>query len=94
MTYEIILSNPAFNDLNGIKTYIAKDNPEIAKTYINRFFDRFENLKTFPKLGKPIQNKVFNYAKCYYLPCLNHVAIYQINEIAKCIYNVYLERKL
>ena len=86
MTYKIIITNSAFSDLESIKLFIAKDNLEIAKQYILKIFDRFEQLETFPYSGVKIANSFFDYAKAYYLICVNHVAIYQVNDIAKCVY--------
>lgn len=84
--YKIIITNSAFSDLESIKLYIAKDNLEIAKKYILKIFDRFEQLETFPYSGVKIENSFFDYAKAYYLICANHVAIYQVNELEKCVY--------
>ena len=84
--YKIIITNSAFSDLESIKLYIAKDNLEIAKKYILKIFDRFEQLETFPYSGVKIANSFFDYAKAYYLICSNHVAIYQVNELEKCVY--------
>lgn len=86
MTYKIIITDSAFSDLESIKLFIAKDNLEIAKQYILKIFDRFEQLEAFPYNGLKIANSFFDYAKAYYLICVNHVAIYQVNELAKCIY--------
>ena len=84
--YKIIITNSAFSDLESIKLYIAKDNLEVAKKYILKIFDRFEQLETFPYSGVKIVNSFFDYAKAYYLICANHVAIYQVNELVKCVY--------
>ena len=84
--YKIIITNSAFSDLESIKLYIAKDNLEIAKKYILKIFDRFEQLETFPYSGVKIANSFFDYAKAYYLICANYVAIYQVNELEKCVY--------
>ena len=86
MTYKIIITDSAFSDLESIKLFIAKDNLEIAKQYILKIFDRFEQLESFPYSGLKIANSFFDYAKAYYLICVNHVAIYQVNELAKCVY--------
>lgn len=86
MKYKIIITNSAFSDLESIKFFIAKDNLEIAKQYILKIFDRFEQLDEFPYSGLKIANSFFDYAKAYYLICVNHIAIYQVNEVAKCIY--------
>ena len=84
--YKNIITNSAFSDLESIKLYIAKDNLEIAKKYILKIFDRFEQLETFPYSGVKIANSFFDYAKAYYLICANYVAIYQVNELEKCVY--------
>ena len=86
MTYKIIITSSAFSDLESIKLFIAKDNLEIAKQYILKIFDRFEQLETFPYSGLKIANSFFDYAKAYCLICANHVAIYQVNEHTKCVY--------
>lgn len=84
--YKIIITNSAFSDLESIKLYIAKDNSEIAKKNILKIFDRFEQLETFPYSGVKIANSFFDYAKAYYLICANYVAIYQVNELERCVY--------
>ena len=86
MKYKIIISESAFKDLEGIKHYISVDNPSAANTYLKSVFERIESLESFPFRGVSIANPVFAYAKAHYLVCLNHIAIYQINELAKCIY--------
>jgi plasmid stabilization system protein ParE len=86
MMHKIIITNSAFSDLECIKLFVAKDNLEIAKRHIHKIFDRFEQLETFPYGGLKIANSSFGYAKAYYLMCANHVAIYQVDELAKCVY--------
>ena len=86
MTYKIIITDSAFSDLESIKLFIAKDNLEIAKQYILKIFDRFEQLEAFPYSRLKIANSFFDYAKAYYLICVNHVAFCQVNEPAKCVY--------
>ena len=86
MTYKIIITSSAFSDLESIKLFIAKDNLEIAKQYILKIFDRFEQLETFPYSGLKIANSIFDYARAYCLICVNYVAIYQVDELKKCVY--------
>ena len=86
MTYKIIITDSAFFDLENIKSFIVRGNQEIAKKYVSKIFDRLEQLETHPFTGIKISNTLFDYARAYYLVCANHVAIYQINEVAKCIY--------
>ena len=86
MRYKIIITDSAFYDLESIELFIAKDNLKIAKQYILKIFERLEQLEAFPYSGLKIANSFFDYAKAYYLICVNHVAIYQVNELAKCVY--------
>ena len=88
MSYKLLISNSAFNDLDNIKAFIAIDDVGRAKDYIAKIFDRLETLSDLPYRGLKIQNHIFDYANVYYFICLNHVAIYQIDELAKCIYIV------
>lgn len=86
MNYKVILSFSAYNDLESIKSYISISNLVAANKYVESIFNRFETLKQFPNRGVKIANQFFDYAQARYLVCLNHVAIYKINEIAKCVY--------
>ena len=86
MKYKIILTNSAYRDLENIKQYISKDNPLVGKQYISKIFDKLEKLSLFPKIGKVINNSFFDYSNCFYLVCMNHISLYQINEVAKCVY--------
>ena len=86
MTYKIILADSAFLDLENIKLYIEKDNIDAARRYVFRVLSRLEQLTAFPNLGISIANSIFDYARARYLACGNHVAIYQVNELAKCVY--------
>ena len=86
MTYKVIITESAFKDLEGIKSYIALDNEENAKRYVEKIFDKLDTLDAFLYRGLAIKNSILEYAKAHYIFCLNHVAIYQINEIDKCVY--------
>ena len=86
MKYVVVISDNAYRDLEEIKSFISLDNTEKAKEYIKTLFDRFERLEDFPRLGKRINNSMFAYANCLYLPVLNHIAFYQINEKAPIVY--------
>lgn len=49
---EITLSESAWNDLDSISDYIAQDSPRYAQEFGAKFFDRIEQLKGFPNLGR------------------------------------------
>ena len=86
MRYKVIVSDSAYKDLESIKAYIAIDNEVAAIKYIGKVFDRLESLSDMPFRGPSIHNSLFDYAKAHYIICANHVAIYQINDLAKCVY--------
>lgn len=86
MTYNVIISDSAFKDLESIKSFISIDNINAATHYIEKIFDKLESLSTFPSRGIKIRNSLFDYARSYYLVCLNHIAIYQIYESTKTIF--------
>jgi addiction module RelE/StbE family toxin len=43
----------AANQLEGIVDHILKDNPEAARKVARAILGRIENLKDFPRLGRP-----------------------------------------
>ncbi len=49
---EVRWSNPALEDMEGIRDYIAKDSPFYARRFIERVFGHFEKLNDFPKMGR------------------------------------------
>jgi len=86
MTYQIVLTDSAFIDLENIKRYLDIDNPEAAKTYVSHIVGRLDHLSSFPYLGPCFANSIFAYAKARYLTVGNHVAVYQVDELSKCVY--------
>jgi len=51
---QIIWTEPALQDLDQIADYISLDNPDAAKKLVHRCFQRVENLRQHPKLGKAV----------------------------------------
>lgn len=47
----IIWTEPALLDLDGIADYISLDKPEAARRFVQRVFERIEQLATHPKSG-------------------------------------------
>ena len=86
MTYKVFLTDSAYFDIDSIKQYIALNNLEASKRYVEKIYDKLEILESFPRIGKQISNSFFDYANCLYFPVINHIVFYQINEVAKCIY--------
>ena len=50
----IIITEPAQQDLENIKTYIAKDSLFYADVFIQKLYAAIENLFPFPKIGKKV----------------------------------------
>jgi toxin ParE1/3/4 len=53
MGYKIIWSENAIADLQGICSYIARDNPEAAERIGNGILDHVFILTSFPYIGPP-----------------------------------------
>lgn len=49
---QIIISEPAKEDLYGIAEYLSKHSPEAAKRLMKQFRKKFELLASFPLLGR------------------------------------------
>ncbi|HEY4196522.1 MAG TPA: type II toxin-antitoxin system RelE/ParE family toxin, partial [Mucilaginibacter sp.] len=48
----IVITDSAYSDLEDIENYIAQDSPAIARKFINRIFDKIDQLYSYPKSGK------------------------------------------
>ena len=54
----IIWTEPALLDLDGIADYISLDKPEAARRFVQRVFERIEQLRNQPESGSaPIELK-------------------------------------
>ena len=53
---QIIWTEPALSDINGIAEYIALDNLKAAKNLVQRVFAGVERLEQFPEIGRNLQN--------------------------------------
>jgi addiction module RelE/StbE family toxin len=47
----IIWTEPALQDLDGIADYISLDKPEAARKFVQRIFERIEQLRNHPESG-------------------------------------------
>jgi toxin ParE1/3/4 len=47
----IIWTEPALQDLDGIADYISLDKPEAARKFVQRVFERIEQLRNHPESG-------------------------------------------
>jgi len=49
---KIILAESAYADLEDIENYISEDSPLMARRFINKIFDRIDQLYKYPLSGK------------------------------------------
>ncbi len=54
MGHKVILTPQSLDDLEEIVTFIAKDNPERARTFGNELIDRAVSVATFPERGRVV----------------------------------------
>jgi len=67
---EIIWTEPAVSDLDAIADYIAFDNPEAARSLVQRIFRHVEQLAAHPKSGSvPRELRGFRYRQIVESPC-------------------------
>ena len=45
-------TDPALDDIEGIRDYIGKDSPYYARRFIERIFDAVEMLREQPSMGR------------------------------------------
>ena len=62
MAYRIELSPTAFDDIEGIVSYIANDSPENANRWRRNLFDKFRRLDLMPQ-GYPLAPES-EYCRC------------------------------
>jgi len=77
-------SEPALEDMEGIRDYIAKDSAFYAQQFIERIFDVTKNLENFPELGRQVpeaeerddvRELIFQGYRIIYLHQIDHVYI-------------------
>ena len=54
MGVKVILTPQSLDDLREVVTYIAKDNPERARSFGNELIDSALSLATFPERGRVV----------------------------------------
>jgi toxin ParE1/3/4 len=54
MGLKVVLTPQSVRDLEGIVRFIARDNPERARTFGNELIDRALSVATFPERGRVV----------------------------------------
>ena len=85
---EVVWTEPALSDLDAIADYIALENPEAAREFVQRVFRRVDQLADHPKGGsKPSELRGWRYRQIVEPPCR---VFYR--EESGCVYILYVMR--
>ena len=67
---EVIWTEPALSDLDAIADYIALDNPDAARSLVQRVFQHVDQLIEHPRSGsKPRELRGWRYRQIVEPPC-------------------------
>ncbi|MDD3268490.1 MAG: type II toxin-antitoxin system RelE/ParE family toxin [Syntrophomonadaceae bacterium] len=76
MGAEIRFNPLANSDLQGIKEYIAEDNPDAALKIIRDIIAKIETLKAFPEMTPLLSSKIKQKGKYRFLVCGQYLVFY------------------
>ncbi len=74
---ELEITSKAYNDIEIISDYIAKDNKNAATKFVRLFYKTFETLCEHPNLGKSRDDFTYLDVK-FYVVKKNYLVIYRI----------------
>ena len=74
---KVIIREAAYDDLDRIYAWIAKDRPRSADTVINRIVESAERLGRFPYMGH--KGRVIETYE-WVIPGLPYILVYQVRE--------------
>jgi plasmid stabilization system protein ParE len=67
---EVVWTEPALSDLDAIADYIALDNPDAARSLVQRVFQHVDQLIEHPRSGsKPLELRGWRYRQIVEPPC-------------------------
>ena len=67
---QVVWTEPALSDLDAIADYIALENPDAARTFVQRVFHHVEQLIDHPRSGsKPPELRGWRYRQIVEPPC-------------------------
>jgi len=80
-------SEPALQDLENLRDYIAKDSPVYAQQFIEKIFEAVTRLTTFPELGRlvpeadrpDVRELIFHSYRIIY--CLKNDAVFIVTVL-------------
>lgn len=74
---ELEITSKAYNDIEIISDYIAKDNKIAAQKFIRLFYETFKTLCKYPNLGKLRDDFTYLDVK-FYVVKKNYLIVYRI----------------
>ena len=81
MGFKVILTPQSLDDLQDVVSFIARHNPERARTFGNELIDRALSVGTFPELGRVV-------------PEIAEPAVREVIQGAyRIIYEIYSDRE-
>lgn len=97
---QLIWTEPALLDLDGIADYIALDDPAAAANYVKKVFDRVDRLTTYPNAGTrpaelprtPYRELVIPPCRIFYRVEKKHVVILHVMRSERLLRPYVLDR--
>ena len=85
---DVIFLDEAYNDIENIASYIAKDSKASALNIVDKIVDRCYDLLVFPKRGPLVPDKKMREAGYRMLGIKPYIAFYRIVDYYVIIYRV------
>lgn len=80
MTYKVVFTQLALDDLEQIVFYIAKDNSNAALKLHDKIMETTNKLITFPMLGRLVLDEKIGNHKFRMLLCERYVLLYKVYD--------------
>jgi len=88
MQYDVEFLQEAMNDLEELVLYLYGESPSAALSVHDAIIERAEDLKLFPKRGKPVPDKKMSAAGYRMLGVKSHIMFYRVIGQMVYIYRV------
>ena len=84
----VVITPKAFADLEEVRDYIANDNEETARKYVDKILSRVGKLAENPHLGISLERKWGIPTKYHFLICGSHLAFYKVEDKRVNVYRI------
>ena len=87
MTYKVVITDTAKQDLRDIAVWIAKQSKDIetAKRFVNELKERCKNLEQFPSTGSFPRDRVLKSAGFRFVAHKDYLIFFLIDEESSCV---------